>query len=153
MSDKCDVDCRLCTTLIEVCARRGDTDRALQMYRHMRQAPADSKLAPTVHAYTAAMRAAAEGGLWEDALTIWQDMEKGGCKPTGASGVRREKEMGKAGSGIAVRQPRRCGPCQTKGQLQDRPAQAQAGTLLQPIAVGGPTTRLRPCRPRLRRRD
>ncbi|GAB4820675.1 hypothetical protein N2152v2_007721 [Parachlorella kessleri] len=79
----CELDCRLCTTLIEVCARKGDTERALRMYAQMRDAPKDSKLAPSVHAYTAAMRAAAEGGRWEDALHIWEDMEKAGCKPTG----------------------------------------------------------------------
>ncbi|KAG7669362.1 hypothetical protein Ndes2437B_g05514 [Nannochloris sp. 'desiccata'] len=78
-----EIDCRLCTTLIEVCARRGDTDRALDTYRRMRAAPADSKLAPTVHAYTAAMRAAAEGGRPTAALAIWDDMQGAGCKPTG----------------------------------------------------------------------
>lgn len=83
VTDRCDVDCRLCTTLIEACARRGDTDRALETYARMRAAPPDSKLAPTVHAYTAAMRAAAEGGRWAEALAIWDDMERAGCKPTG----------------------------------------------------------------------
>ncbi len=78
-----EIDCRLCTTLIEVCARRGDTDRALDTYRKMRAAPTDSKLAPTVHAYTAAMRAAAEGGRPAAALAIWDDMQGAGCKPTG----------------------------------------------------------------------
>jgi pentatricopeptide repeat protein len=78
-----EIDCRLCTTLIEVCARRGDTDRALDTYHRMRAAPADSKLAPTVHAYTAAMRAAAEGGRPTAALAIWDDMQGAGCKPTG----------------------------------------------------------------------
>ncbi len=43
----CELDCRLCTTLIEVCARKGDTDRALRMYGQMRDAPKDSKLAPS----------------------------------------------------------------------------------------------------------
>lgn len=79
----CEIDGRLCTTLIEVCARKGDTDRALETYRTLAAAPRDSKLAPSVHAYTAAMRAAAEGGRWQDALTIWDDMGKAGCKPTG----------------------------------------------------------------------
>ena len=78
-----EIDCRLCTTLIEVCARRGDTDRALETYHRMRAAPSDSKLAPTVHAYTAAMRAAAEGGRPAAALAIWDDMQNAGCKPTG----------------------------------------------------------------------
>lgn len=32
VASKCEVDCRLCTTLIEVCGRKGDTDRALQAY-------------------------------------------------------------------------------------------------------------------------
>lgn len=50
----------------------------------MRDAPRDSRMAPSVHAYTAAMRAASEGGRWEAALAIWEDMQKAGCKPTGA---------------------------------------------------------------------
>lgn len=50
----------------------------------MRDAPRDSRMAPSVHAYTAAMRAASEGGRWEAALSIWEDMQKAGCKPTGA---------------------------------------------------------------------
>ena len=49
----------------------------------MRDAPKDSRMAPSVHAYTAAMRAASEGGRWEAALAIWDDMLKAGCKPTG----------------------------------------------------------------------
>lgn len=50
----------------------------------MRDAPRDSRMAPSVHAYTAAMRAASEGGRWEAALAIWEDMQTAGCKPTGA---------------------------------------------------------------------
>lgn len=79
----CEPDCRLATTYIEVAARNGDTDKALKMYYKMRNAHRDSKLAPTVHAFTAAMRAASEGGRWEAALSIWDDMQRGGCKPTG----------------------------------------------------------------------
>ncbi len=78
-----EIDCRLCTALVEVLARRGEPDAALAAYARMRAAPADSKLAPTVHAYTAAMRAAAEGGRWEAALAVWDDMVAAGCKPTG----------------------------------------------------------------------
>ena len=84
MAAKCDIDSRLCTTLIEVCGRRGDTDRALEAYAQMRDAPKESRMAPSVHAYTAAMRAASEGGRWEAALAIWEDMQKAACKPTGA---------------------------------------------------------------------
>jgi pentatricopeptide repeat protein len=40
-------------------------------------------MAPTVHAYTAAMRAATEGGRWVEALEIWDDMQRAGCQPTG----------------------------------------------------------------------
>jgi pentatricopeptide repeat protein len=79
----CEPDCRLATTYIEVAARNGDTDKALKMYYKMRNAHRDSKLAPTVHAFTAAMRAASEGGRWEAALSIWDDMQRAGCKPTG----------------------------------------------------------------------
>lgn len=35
---KCDIDSRLCTTLIEVCGRKGDTDRALEAYAQVRAA-------------------------------------------------------------------------------------------------------------------
>jgi pentatricopeptide repeat protein len=78
-----EIDCRLCTALIEAHARRGDAEAALEAYRRMRAAPAGSRLAPSVHAYTAAMRAAAEGGRWEDALVVWDEMMAAGCKPTG----------------------------------------------------------------------
>ena len=74
----------MCTTLIEVATRKGDTPRALAMYERMRAAPPTSRLAPSVHAFTAAMRAAAEGGAWERALEVWADMEAAGCRPTGA---------------------------------------------------------------------
>lgn len=73
----------MATTLIEVCTRKGDTKRALSTYQLMRDASSGSNMAPSVHAYTAAMRAAAEGGAWETALEIWADMEACGCKPTG----------------------------------------------------------------------
>ncbi len=73
----------MCTALIEICTRRGDTERALAMYRDMRGAQAGSALCPTVHTYTAAMRAAAEGGAWESALDIWKDMQAAGCRPSG----------------------------------------------------------------------
>ena len=64
--------------------RAGDTARALAMYDYMRDAPPGSRLAPSVHAFTAAMRAAADGGAWEKALAIWADMQAAGCRPTGA---------------------------------------------------------------------
>lgn len=79
----CQPDCRMCTALIEICTRRGDTERALSMYQDMRAAAPGSAMAPTVHTYTAAMRAAAEGGAWESALGIWKDMEAAGCRPSG----------------------------------------------------------------------
>lgn len=53
------------------------------MYQRMRGAPQNSKMAPTVHAYTAAMRAATEGGKWQKALEIWQDMGSAGVEPSG----------------------------------------------------------------------
>ncbi|KAK9827398.1 hypothetical protein WJX81_006751 [Elliptochloris bilobata] len=79
----CEPDCRMCTTLIEVATRKGDTLRALAMYERMRAAPPGSRLVPSVHAFTAAMRAAAEGGAWERALEVWADMDAAGCRPTG----------------------------------------------------------------------
>lgn len=83
IADGCQPDCRMATTLIEVCTRKGDTSRALSTYQLMRDAVPSSSMAPSVHAYTAAMRAAAEGGAWETALAIWSDMEACACKPTG----------------------------------------------------------------------
>ena len=79
----CEPDGRMCTTLVEVCTRVGDTARALAVYDAMQAAPPGSRLAPSVHAYTAAMRAAAEGGAPARALTIWDDMLAAGCRPTG----------------------------------------------------------------------
>lgn len=79
----CEPDCRMCTSLLEVCTRSGDTARALAMYDRMRDAAPGSRLAPSVHAFTAAMRAAADGGRWEKALCIWSDMVAAGCQPTG----------------------------------------------------------------------
>ena len=73
----------MATTLIEVCTRKGDTGRALATYQLMKEAGPSSSMVPSVHAYTAAMRAAAEGGAWDKALDIWSDMEQRGCKPTG----------------------------------------------------------------------
>lgn len=79
----CQPDCRMCTVLIEVCTKKGDTMRALNVYQQMCQAPPNSKLSPSVHAYTAAMRAAAEGGQWQRALEIWDDMKQANCRPSG----------------------------------------------------------------------
>ena len=73
----------MATTLIEVCTRKGDTNRALATYQLMKDARPGSSMVPSVHAYTAAMRAAAEGGAWDKALDIWSDMEQRACKPTG----------------------------------------------------------------------
>jgi len=80
---RCLPDSRLCTAYIEVCTRLGQMEKALQMYQRMRGAPANSKMAPTVHAYTAAMRAATEGGKWQKALEIWQDMGSAGVEASG----------------------------------------------------------------------
>ncbi len=76
-------DCRMCITYIECCVRLGYTDRALGVYQQMRDAPPGSPMTPTVHAYTAAMRAASEGGRWTRALDIWADMKRAACEPTG----------------------------------------------------------------------
>lgn len=87
VSAGCEPDSRMCTTLLEVCTRKGDTARALAMYDRMRDAPAGSRLAPSVHAFTSAMRAAADGGAWEKALDIWNDMVAAGCQPTGMNAL------------------------------------------------------------------
>ena len=83
MAAGCDPDSRMCTTLLEVCTRKGDTKRALAMYERMRDAPAGSRLSPSVHAFVSAMRAAADSGAWEKALSIWDDMVAAKCQPTG----------------------------------------------------------------------
>ncbi|KAG1667855.1 hypothetical protein FOA52_011043 [Chlamydomonas sp. UWO 241] len=75
-------DSRLCVIFMEVCARLGQTDRALGMYAAMRAGPPRAPCAPTVHAYTAAMRAASEGRRWAKALDIWHDMREAACVPT-----------------------------------------------------------------------
>lgn len=80
---KCAPDCRLAITYIEVCSRLGQLDKALVMYDRMKQSPHGSSLMPTVHAYTAAMRAATEGGRWYRAFDIWDDMKLARCEPTG----------------------------------------------------------------------
>jgi len=49
----------------------------------MLTAPKDAAMAPTVHAFTTAMRAATEGGRWDKTLEIWKDIEKYGCHLTG----------------------------------------------------------------------
>jgi pentatricopeptide repeat protein len=74
----------MCITYIEICSRLGLVERALGMFAEMRAAGPGSRMAPTVHAYTAAMRAATEGGKWHKALEIWRDMRSAGCQPTGA---------------------------------------------------------------------
>eukprot|EP00884_Botryococcus_braunii_P018227 jgi/Botrbrau1/5088/Bobra.37_1s0050.1 len=79
----CQPDCRMCTAMIEVCTRKEDVARAMQLYELMRDAHPNSKLAPGVYAYTAAMRAATEGDQWERALQIWDDMKSANCIPTG----------------------------------------------------------------------
>ena len=76
-------DARLATAYLEVCGRRGDAEAALALYRAMRAAPRASPLTPTVHTYTAAMRAAASGGRWGEALAVWADLEAAGVRPTG----------------------------------------------------------------------
>ena len=83
VADGCEADCRMATTLIEVCSRAGNTQRAIRTYDAMRAAPPGSRMAPSVHAYTAAMRAAAEGGFWQRALDMWDDMTQASCRPTG----------------------------------------------------------------------
>jgi pentatricopeptide repeat protein len=52
----------------------------------MRDAPPGSPMRPSVHAYTAAMRAATEGGRWVRALGVWDDMRRSGTQPTGLWG-------------------------------------------------------------------
>ena len=69
---------------IEVCTRAGNPQAALKLYKEMAAAPLGSKMAPSVHTYTAAMRAAAaDSKTWHEALTIWDDMLAANCTPTG----------------------------------------------------------------------
>ena len=81
-------DGRLAVTFMEAAARLNMTDKALAMYTAMRDSPPGSPMAPTVHAYTAAMRAATEGGRWSKALDIWADMKRANCQATGEGTLR-----------------------------------------------------------------
>ena len=76
-------DSHMCIAYMELCTRLHRTDQALAVYAQMRAAPAGSAMTPTAHAYTAAMKAACEGGLWARALEIWGEMEAAGCPPSG----------------------------------------------------------------------
>ena len=81
----CQPDCRMCTVHIEVCTRAGQPDRALEMYHYMQQAAGD-RLRPSVHTYTAALRAAAaDEASCPQAMAIWSDMLRAGCQPSGGS--------------------------------------------------------------------
>lgn len=53
---------------MQVCSRMGNADAALNLYESMKLAPSSSNLSPSVHAYTAAMRAAAEAGQFDRAM-------------------------------------------------------------------------------------
>ena len=80
----CQPDCRMCTVYIEICTRAGQPERALAMYRQMAAAQAGSRLAASVHTYTAALRAAAaDEACCPQAMSIWEDMLQAGCQPTG----------------------------------------------------------------------
>ncbi len=39
MQAGCQIDCRMCTTLVEVCTRKGHTERALATYQMMKVHP------------------------------------------------------------------------------------------------------------------
>ena len=64
--------CRLCTTLIRVCAQHGQAATALAIYDWMRGKPDEggAGLTATVYTYTAAMRAALTGNLMDRALQV-----------------------------------------------------------------------------------
>ena len=75
------------TVYIEVCTRAGQPDRALDMYHFMQRASGD-RLRPSVHTYTAALRAAAaDEASCPQAMAIWTDMLRAGCQPSGTSGA------------------------------------------------------------------
>ncbi len=76
-------DGRMCVVQMEACARLGQTDRALSVYAAMRSQPAGSPTAPTVHAYTAAMKAACDGERWDKAMSIWEDLWGSELQPNG----------------------------------------------------------------------
>lgn len=78
----------MCTVYIEVCTKAGQPERALAMYRQMACAEAGSRLTPSVHTYTAALRAAAADEAHSPlAVSIWEDMLQAGCQPTGETSV------------------------------------------------------------------
>eukprot|EP00798_Chlamydomonas_sp_ICE-L_P012469 gene12469-15676_t len=78
-----DLDDRLCTTLIRMCADHGDTVSALNVYEWMRapKRAGGGELAPTNYTYTAAMRAAMGANILPRALQIWEDSVSAGASP------------------------------------------------------------------------
>ena len=68
---------------MQACTRMGQSSKALAAYVRMRSAPPLSALAPSVHAYVAAMQAACEGKRWKKALGVWADLKASTCQPNG----------------------------------------------------------------------
>lgn len=73
------MDSHIQTLVIEALDRKGEIDRALDMF-HEVQSEGDGV---SVHVYTATIKAATNAGRMEDAFEIWKDMKVKGTLPSG----------------------------------------------------------------------
>ena len=94
-------DDRLCTTMIRALSRAGEHIRAVGIYNRMRLSESRGGLGlqPTVYAYTAAMKAALDGGLLAVALSVWSHAK--------VAGVRRDAKLTCTYMAVLVRAGRR----------------------------------------------
>lgn len=74
------LDNHITAVLIEALDRKGDVDKALETFSHV-QSSQDSS--PSVHTYTAAIKAATNGKRYSDAFAIWKELKASGTKPSG----------------------------------------------------------------------
>ena len=72
------MDSHIHTLLIEALDRKGDIDRALQVFYDVQ----DGVGVPSVQVYTATMKAASNAGRVDDVVDIWKDMKLKGTKPS-----------------------------------------------------------------------
>ena len=77
-----ELDAQIKTVLIEVLGKRGDIQRALDAYNEVKQYNEQQGDQTSVQTYTVAMKAAADGGRFEEAFSIWKDMQNAGVKPS-----------------------------------------------------------------------
>lgn len=72
------MDSHIHALLIEALDRKGDIDRALEIYNDVQDRPDQT----SVQVYTATIKAATNAGKVERALEIWEDMKLKGTKPS-----------------------------------------------------------------------